>query len=70
MNLDLKLNFFRSFFPLSKPFITADILRRELPPDQSEYCISRMLPYQGADAVPGALDYMTFATSLYGESDL
>jgi actinin alpha len=53
-----------------KPFITADILRRELPPDQSEYCISRMLPYQGADAVPGALDYMTFATSLYGESDL
>jgi len=53
-----------------KPFITADILRRELPPDQSEYCISRMLPYQGADGVPGALDYMTFATSLYGESDL
>jgi len=53
-----------------KPYITADILRRELPPDQSEYCISRMLPYAGPDAVPGALDYMTFATSLYGESDL
>merc|ERR1712212_932274 len=42
-----------------KPFITADILRCELPPDQSEYCIGRMLPHQGADGVPGALDYMT-----------
>jgi actinin alpha len=53
-----------------KPYITADILRRELPPDQSEYCIQRMAPYVGADAAPGALDYTSFSTALYGESDL
>jgi len=53
-----------------KPFITAQILRQELPPDQAEYCIQRMAPYSGRDAVPGSLDYMSFSTSLYGESDL
>ncbi|XP_075927646.1 alpha-actinin-1 isoform X1 [Petromyzon marinus] len=53
-----------------KNFITADELRRELPPDQAEYCIARMAPYRGPDAVPGALDYMSFSTALYGESDL
>jgi Ca2+-binding EF-hand superfamily protein len=53
-----------------KPFITAQILRQELPPDQAEYCIQRMAPYAGRDAVPGALDYMSFSTALYGESDL
>uniref|UniRef100_A0AAQ4RJ03 Actinin alpha 4 n=1 Tax=Gasterosteus aculeatus aculeatus TaxID=481459 RepID=A0AAQ4RJ03_GASAC len=53
-----------------KTFITAEELRRELPPDQAEYCIARMAPYVGADAVPGALDYMSFSTALYGESDL
>ncbi|XP_075692390.1 alpha-actinin-4 isoform X3 [Rhinoderma darwinii] len=53
-----------------KNFITAAELRRELPPDQAEYCISRMAPYHGPDTVPGALDYMSFSTALYGESDL
>ncbi|XP_041351423.1 alpha-actinin-like isoform X3 [Gigantopelta aegis] len=53
-----------------KPYITAQILRQELPPDQAEYCIQRMAPYSGRDAVPGALDYMSFSTALYGESDL
>jgi len=53
-----------------KAFITADILRRELPPDQAEYCIQRMAPYTGHDAPPGALDYTSFSTALYGESDL
>ncbi|KAL3873104.1 hypothetical protein ACJMK2_036261 [Sinanodonta woodiana] len=53
-----------------KPFITAQILRQELPPDQAEYCIQRMAPYTGRDSVPGALDYMSFSTALYGESDL
>ncbi|XP_075583400.1 alpha-actinin-4 isoform X10 [Pelecanus crispus] len=51
-------------------YITAEELRRELPPDQAEYCIARMAPYQGPDAVPGALDYKSFSTALYGESDL
>lgn len=51
-------------------FITAEELRRELPPDQAEYCIARMAPYTGPDAVAGALDYMSFSTALYGESDL
>ncbi|KAG8449550.1 hypothetical protein GDO86_016267 [Hymenochirus boettgeri] len=53
-----------------KNYITADELRRELPPDQAEYCIARMAPYMAPDAVPGALDYMSFSTALYGESDL
>ncbi|XP_075464392.1 alpha-actinin-4 isoform X5 [Ascaphus truei] len=53
-----------------KNYITATELRRELPPDQAEYCIARMAPYQGPDAVTGALDYMSFSTALYGESDL
>ncbi|XP_075583404.1 alpha-actinin-4 isoform X14 [Pelecanus crispus] len=53
-----------------KNYITAEELRRELPPDQAEYCIARMAPYQGPDAVPGALDYKSFSTALYGESDL
>ncbi|GFS72139.1 alpha-actinin [Trichonephila clavipes] len=53
-----------------KPFITAEELRRELPPDQAEYCIQRMGPFKGVGAVPGALDYMSFSTALYGESDL
>lgn len=53
-----------------KPFITAQILRQELPPDQAEYCIQRMAPFSGQGAVPGALDYMSFSTALYGESDL
>lgn len=53
-----------------KPYITAEELRRELPPDQAEYCIARMAPYEAEGAVPGALDYMSFSTALYGESDL
>jgi actinin alpha len=53
-----------------KPYILPDELRRELPPDQAEYCIQRMPPYKGPGAGPGALDYMSFSTALYGESDL
>ncbi|UYV79415.1 hypothetical protein LAZ67_17002526 [Cordylochernes scorpioides] len=53
-----------------KPYIMAEELRRELPPDQAEYCIQRMTIYKGHSSVPGALDYMTFSTALYGESDL
>ncbi|XP_066936111.1 alpha-actinin-like [Clytia hemisphaerica] len=53
-----------------KPYITADELRRELPGEQAEYCIARMSPYAGPDAVPGALDYRSFSSALYGESDL
>ena len=57
-------------FVVLQPFITTEELRRELPPDQAEYCIARMAPYEGPDKVPGALDYMSFSTALYGESDL
>jgi len=55
---------------LVQPYILTDELRRELPPDQAEYCISRMPPYSGPGALPGALDYTAFSTALYGESDL
>ncbi|XP_038075922.1 alpha-actinin-4-like isoform X2 [Patiria miniata] len=54
----------------NKNYITKEDLMRELPPDQAEYCIARMAPYQGPDAIPGALDYLSFSTALYGESDL
>uniref|UniRef100_H2Y427 Uncharacterized protein n=1 Tax=Ciona savignyi TaxID=51511 RepID=H2Y427_CIOSA len=50
-----------------KPYITADELRRELPPDQADYCISRMSRYSSSDAPPDALDYASFSTALYGE---
>lgn len=53
-----------------KPYILPEELRRELPPDQAEYCIQRMAPYTGPNAAPGALDYLSFSTALYGESDL
>lgn len=70
-NLCLWLQTYCSFICLTRQnYILADELRRELPPDQAEYCIARMAPYTGPDAVPGALDYMSFSTALYGESDL
>uniref|UniRef100_UPI00398F8921 alpha-actinin-2-like n=1 Tax=Pristiophorus japonicus TaxID=55135 RepID=UPI00398F8921 len=53
-----------------KSYITVDELRRELPPEQAEYCITRMTTYTGADGVSGALDYISFSSALYGESDL
>ncbi|XP_078085722.1 alpha-actinin-2-like [Mustelus asterias] len=53
-----------------KPYILAEELCRELPSEQADYCIASMPPYGGPDAVPGALDYASFATALYGESDL
>uniref|UniRef100_A0A8C0XJ80 F-actin cross-linking protein n=1 Tax=Castor canadensis TaxID=51338 RepID=A0A8C0XJ80_CASCN len=40
-----------------KPYILAEELRRELPPDQAQYCIKRMPAYSGPGSVPGALDY-------------
>ncbi|XP_077667980.1 alpha-actinin-2 isoform X8 [Eretmochelys imbricata] len=53
-----------------KPYILADELRRELPSEQAQYCIRRMPAYSGPGAVPGALDYTSFSSALYGESDL
>ena len=55
---------------LLQSFITVDELRRELPPEQAEYCISRMTRYIGPEAPQGALDYISFSSALYGESDL
>ncbi|XP_069326457.1 alpha-actinin-3 isoform X4 [Eulemur rufifrons] len=53
-----------------KKYITAEELRRELPAEQAEYCIRRMVPYKGSGAPAGALDYVAFSSALYGESDL
>uniref|UniRef100_A0A2K5J6L5 Actinin alpha 3 (gene/pseudogene) n=1 Tax=Colobus angolensis palliatus TaxID=336983 RepID=A0A2K5J6L5_COLAP len=53
-----------------KNYITPEELRRELPAEQAEYCIRRMVPYKGSGAPPGALDYVAFSSALYGESDL
>lgn len=51
-----------------KPYILADDLRRELPPEQAEYCIQRMNPYP--DGPEGALDYSSFSSALFGQSEL
>lgn len=61
---------FSHFSRSPQNYITAAELRRELPAAQAEYCIARMAPYPGPDGVPGALDYKSFSTALYGESDL
>lgn len=51
-----------------RPFITAEELRQELPPVEAEYCINRMKPFKGGE-IQGALDYTSFASSLYGDSN-
>jgi len=53
-----------------KPYILPDELRRELPPQEAEYCITRMPAWRGSGAPAEALDYHTFASSLYGQSEL
>ncbi|XP_003386482.1 PREDICTED: alpha-actinin-1-like [Amphimedon queenslandica] len=53
-----------------KPYITETQLKMELPPEQAEYCIQRMNPYTGPGAVEGALDYQSFSTALFGQSEL
>ncbi|XP_027711920.1 alpha-actinin-3 [Vombatus ursinus] len=53
-----------------KNYITGEQLRRELPSEQAEYCIRRMVAYTGPGAPAGALDYVAFSNALYGESDL
>ncbi|CAH8480705.1 unnamed protein product [Heterobilharzia americana] len=53
------------------PYITTEQLRRELEPELADYCINRMKAYNGPDVTNGgALDYTSFAASLYGESEL
>lgn len=46
-----------------KDYVTADELRRDLPPVQAEFCLSRMQPYPG---VEGGLDYKAFISTVYG----
>ena len=50
--------------------MTEDIIRRELPPEQAEYCLQKMKPYTGENSVPGALDYTDFSNKIFGETDL
>ncbi|MFH4981549.1 hypothetical protein AB6A40_008258, partial [Gnathostoma spinigerum] len=49
-----------------RPYITADELRRELPPDQADYCMRRMQAFRDPNAPPGTYDYISFSHSLYG----
>ncbi|EUB59226.1 Alpha-actinin-2 [Echinococcus granulosus] len=53
-----------------QPFVTAETIQRELPPEQAEYCLQKMKPYSGNGAVPGALDYSDFSNKIFGETDL
>ncbi|KAL0964735.1 hypothetical protein UPYG_G00328200 [Umbra pygmaea] len=45
-----------------KPFILPEELRRELPAEQAEYCISRMPPYKGRDGI--ADEFQRYAINL------
>jgi len=51
-----------------RPFITAEELIQELPREQAEYCINRMKPFTGPSRMEGALDYTSFASSLYSDT--
>ncbi|VDD80990.1 unnamed protein product [Mesocestoides corti] len=53
-----------------QPYVTEDVIRRELPPEQAEYCLSKMKPYTGESSAPGALDYSEFSNTIFGETDL
>ena len=55
-----------------KNFITAEEMWRVLPPHthQAVYCITHMVPYQGPKAAPGTVDYKSFSTALYRDSNL
>eukprot|EP00051_Salpingoeca_urceolata_P026585 m.477824 g.477824 ORF g.477824 m.477824 type:complete len:882 (-) comp20952_c0_seq1:269-2914(-) len=52
----------------SRDYVLAEELQRELPADLAEYCIQNMSPFEGGPE--GALDYLSFAGALYGQSDL
>ena len=47
-----------------KPYILPEELRRELPPNQAQYCIQMMRSYSGMGTVQGALDYMSFPDNI------
>jgi len=64
---DQLLEAFRALSNGSDYVLAAD-LQRELAPELYEYCVQNMTPYEGGPE--GALDYNSFATALYGESDL
>lgn len=51
-----------------QPYITADTIRRELPPEQAEYCLQKMKVFNVEDA--NELDYTKFSNNIFGESDL
>ncbi|OON20808.1 ca2+ insensitive EF hand [Opisthorchis viverrini] len=58
----------QSFKVLSgdKGYVTADDLRRYLPPDDAEYCIKRMMRASGPHGDSGALNYEQFTLEIYG----
>jgi len=70
-NTDTASQLMESFRVLARdqPFILADDLKKELSPEQAEYCIARMSPYKGPDGLDGALDYQSFSRALYGVDD-
>ncbi|TGZ70583.1 hypothetical protein CRM22_003120 [Opisthorchis felineus] len=58
----------QSFKVLSgdKGYVTAEDLRRYLPPDDAEYCIKRMIRAPGPHGDSGALNYEQFTVEIYG----
>uniref|UniRef100_A0A913I904 Alpha-actinin, sarcomeric n=1 Tax=Strongyloides stercoralis TaxID=6248 RepID=A0A913I904_STRER len=49
-----------------RPYITAEEIRKELPPHEAEYCIRGMERYgRNHNTPPGTYDYVSFSKSLY-----
>lgn len=55
---------------LGKPYVTEAVLRSGLPTELCDYCLGKMPEYKEEGAEEGALDYVLFASALYGECDL
>ena len=53
-----------------KPYVLKEDLERELDAELAEYCVANMPPFEGEGAPEGALDFKSFSSSMYGESDL
>ncbi|KAE9549713.1 hypothetical protein FO519_007077 [Halicephalobus sp. NKZ332] len=57
------INSFR-ILAAGKPYITAEELHRELPPQEADYCIRRMEPFRDPSAPNNAFDYVSFSRTI------
>lgn len=67
-DLDTSEQILQSFETLAgdKGYVTVEDIRRELPPDQADFCLSRMHPKPEGSGDSGALDFGLFVSEIYG----